>query len=206
EAVCGGLPNLEKHCENVQAFGVPAVVALNCFPGDTRAEVDAVARHCEERGITCAVAEVFERGGAGGEDLGRVVLEMLERRSCRFRFLYDLDRPIKEKIETIVREIYGGEGVEYTPKAERAIAELETIGLGSTPVCMAKTQYSLSDDPTRLGRPRGFRITVRDVVPAAGAGFVVAMAGDILTMPGLPRVPAATRMRVSPDGRIEGLF
>jgi formate--tetrahydrofolate ligase len=205
-ALAAGLPNLDKHIENLALFGVPAVVAVNRFATDTPAELDAVVRHCERQDVPAAVAEVFDRGGAGGEELGRVLLQTLATRKADFRLLYETDRPIAEKIQTIARTMYGADGVDYLPPAQKAIDELEAMGLGRTPVCMAKTQYSLTDDPAKLGRPRGFRITVRNVTASAGAGFVVALAGEIMTMPGLAKVPAANAMRVHPDGRIEGLF
>jgi formate--tetrahydrofolate ligase len=150
--------------------------------------------------------EVWERGGAGGEELGREVMALLAAGGSHYAPLYDASRPIREKIDTIVRKVYGGDGADFAPKADRSIEYLESIGLGNTPVCMAKTQYSLTDDPTRLGRPTGFRVTVNEVYPAAGAGFVVAQAGDIMTMPGLPKEPAAERMAIHADGSIVGLF
>jgi len=152
-----------------------------------------------------ALCEVWEKGGAGGEALAREVLALLDGRSARFAPIYDVALPVREKIETIVRKVYGGDGVDYAPAAARAIDALERLGLHETPVCMAKTQYSLTDDPSRLGRPTGFRITVNEVYPSAGAGFVVARTGDIMTMPGLPKVPAAEGMTMSPDGTIAGL-
>ncbi len=206
KALEAGLPNLDKHIENVEMHGVPVVVAVNRFPTDTKAELDAVVRHCEKAGAPASVAEVFARGGEGGEGLARTVLETLEKRKGQFRPLYDAEKPVREKIEMIATRVYGADGVDYQSKAEKAIAELEAIGLGKTPICMAKTQYSLTDDASRLGRPQGFRISVRDVVASAGARFLVVMAGDIMTMPGLPKVPAANKMRVHRDGRIEGLF
>ncbi|MFL5579645.1 MAG: formate--tetrahydrofolate ligase [Gemmatimonadaceae bacterium] len=201
-----GLPNLEKHIENVRQFGVPVVVALNRFITDSDRELQMVADAAERCGARVALTEVWETGGAGGEALGREILAVLERREGRFAPLYDAALPIREKIDTIVRRVYGGEGADYSPKAERTIEYLESIGLADTPVCMAKTQYSLSDDPTLLGRPTGFRITVNEVYPVAGAGFVVAQAGDIMTMPGLPKEPAAERMAIHRDGSIVGLF
>jgi formate--tetrahydrofolate ligase len=162
---------------------------------------------CARRmGVRVALNEVWEKGGAGGEELGREVLALLAAGGSHFAPLYDVKRPIREKIETIVRKVYGGDGVDFVAKADRTIDYLESIGLGETPVCMAKTQYSLTDDATRLGRPSGFRITVNEVYPSAGAGFVVAQAGDIMTMPGLPKEPAAQRMAIHADGSIVGLF
>jgi formate--tetrahydrofolate ligase len=201
-----GLPNLEKHIENVRQFGVPVVVAVNRFITDSDAELRVVADRARAAGAQVALAEVWEKGGAGGEDLARVVLGMLESGQAKYTPLYPLTLPIRQKIDTIVKKVYGGDGVDFTPKAERTIDYLESIGLNETPVCMAKTQYSLTDDATVFGRPSGFRITVNEVYPAAGAGFVVAQAGDIMTMPGLPKEPAAERMAVRPDGSIVGLF
>jgi formate--tetrahydrofolate ligase len=201
-----GLPNLEKHIENVRQFGVPVVVALNRFTTDSEKEL-AIVMDCAVRaGARVALTEVWEKGGAGGVDLANEVLAQLRSGASSYRPLYETNRPIREKIETIVRRVYGGEGADYSPKAERTIEYLESIGLGATPVCMAKTQYSLTDDATRFGRPSGFRITINEVYPAAGAGFVVAQAGDIMTMPGLPKEPAAERMAIHPDGSIVGLF
>ena len=201
-----GLPNLDKHIENVRQFGVPVVVALNRFITDTDRELDMVARRAEALGARVALTEVWEKGGAGGESLAREILAILDRREGRFEPLYSVDLPIRDKVDTIVRKVYGGDGVDFSPKADRTIDYLESIGLGNTPVCMAKTQYSLSDDATKLGRPTGFRVQVNEVYPAAGAGFVVAQAGDIMTMPGLPKEPAANRMAIHPDGSIVGLF
>jgi formate--tetrahydrofolate ligase len=201
-----GLPNLEKHVENVRHFGVPGVIALNRRSADSEAELELVAEFAKSLGVPLALTEVWEKGGAGGEALGSELLALLDKKGAEYRPLYATDRPIKEKIDTIVRQIYGGEGADYTPEADRAIAYLESIGMGGTPVCMAKTQYSLTDDATKLGRPRGFRITVNEVRPSAGAGFVVAQCGDIMTMPGLPKEPAAERMARLPSGEIVGLF
>ena len=201
-----GLPNLERHLANVAQFGVPIVVAVNRFTSDSDREL-AIVTDCAQRlGARVALNEVWALGGAGGEALAREVLAVLEAGQARFAPLYDAARPIREKIDTIVRRVYGGAGADYTAKADRSIDYLESVGLGGTPVCMAKTQYSFSDDATLLGAPSGFRITVQDVYPSAGAGFVVAQAGDIMTMPGLPREPAAQRMSIHPDGSIVGLF
>jgi formate--tetrahydrofolate ligase len=201
-----GLPNLEKHTENVRHFGVPGVIALNRRSADSEAELELVAEFAKSLGVPLALTEVWEKGGAGGEALGAELLALLDKKGAEYRPLYATDRPIKEKIDTIVRQIYGGEGADYSPEADRAITYLESIGMGGTPVCMAKTQYSLTDDATKLGRPRGFRITVNEVRPSAGAGFVVAQCGDIMTMPGLPKEPAAERMARLPSGEIVGLF
>jgi formate--tetrahydrofolate ligase len=201
-----GLVNLEAHVRNVQKFGVPVVVALNRFTSDTDAELETVLEASKGWDSRAALSEVWAKGGAGGEAVAREILAILDERKSAFKPLYDSARPIKEKIETIAREIYGAGGVDYSAAAEKNIAQCEGMALGNTPVCIAKTQYSFSDDPTKLGRPTGFRLTIRDVYPSAGAGFVVALAGDIMTMPGLPKVPAAEAIRVLPDGTIEGLF
>ncbi len=201
-----GLPNLEHHIANVRQFGVPVVVAVNRFESDSEAELAMVVDCARRAGVRVALNEVFARGGEGGIELAREVLAMLEEGGANFAPIYDASRPIREKIETIARKVYGAEGVDYSAKADRAIAYLESIGMGDTPICMAKTQYSLSDDATKLGRPTGFRMTVNEVYPAAGAGFVVAQCGDIMTMPGLPKSPAAERMSVGADGSIAGLF
>jgi formate--tetrahydrofolate ligase len=201
-----GLPNLEKHVENVRHFGVPGVIALNRRSADSDAELASVAEFARSLGVPLALTEVWEKGGVGGEALGAELLSLLDKKGAEYRPLYPTDRPIKEKIDIIVRQIYGGDGADYSPAADRAIEYLQSIGMGNTPVCMAKTQYSLTDDATKLGRPRGFRITVNEVRPSAGAGFVVAQCGDIMTMPGLPKEPAAERMAQLPSGEIVGLF
>jgi formate--tetrahydrofolate ligase len=201
-----GLVNLEAHVKNVGKFGVPVVVALNRFTSDTEEELKTVLDAAKSWAARAALSEVWARGGEGGEAVAREVLAVLDEGKAGFKALYDSAKPIKEKIETIAREIYGAAGVDYAAAAEKNIAQCEAMGLGDTPVCIAKTQYSFSDDPTKLGRPTGFRLTIRDVYPSAGAGFVVALAGDIMTMPGLPKVPAAENIRVLPDGTIEGLF
>ena len=201
-----GLVNLEAHVRNVQKFGVPVVVALNRFTSDTDQELKTVLDAAKGWGARAALSEVWAKGGEGGEAVAREILAVLDEKKAAFKPLYDTARPIKEKIETIAREIYGAAGVDYGAAAEKNIAQCEAMGLGDTPICIAKTQYSFSDDPTKLGRPTGFRLTIRDVYPSAGAGFVVALAGDIMTMPGLPKAPAAESIRVLPDGTIEGLF
>jgi len=201
-----GLVNLEAHVRNVAKYGVPVVVALNRFTSDSDEELKTVLSATAGWGARAALSEVWAKGGAGGEAVAAEVLALLDERKARFKPLYDVALPIREKIDTIAREIYGADGVNYAPAAEKSIAQCEAMGLGETPVCIAKTQYSFTDDPARLGRPKGFRITIRDVYPSAGAGFVVALAGDIMTMPGLAKVPAAEAMRVHPDGTIEGLF
>jgi formate--tetrahydrofolate ligase len=201
-----GLPNLDKHIENVRQFGVPVIVAINRFTTDSDRELQMVSDRARKMGAVAALNEVWEKGGAGGEELGRALLSALEKASAKYAPLYPTTLPIRQKIDTIVKKVYGGDGADFSAKAEKSIDYLESIGLGETPVCMAKTQYSLTDDPTVLGRPSGFRITVSEVYPAAGAGFVVAQAGEIMTMPGLPKEPAADRMAVLPDGSIVGLF
>jgi formate--tetrahydrofolate ligase len=201
-----GLPNLERHIENVRQFGVPVVVAVNRFTTDSDRELQMVAECAERTGARVALNEVWEKGGEGGIEVANAIMSMLTEGGSCFAPIYDANAPIRDKIDTIVRKVYGGDGADYAPKAERSVQYLESIGLGNTPVCMAKTQYSLTDDATQLGRPRGFRITVNEVYPVAGAGFVVAQAGDIMTMPGLPKEPAAERMAIRPDGSIVGLF
>jgi formate--tetrahydrofolate ligase len=201
-----GVVNLEHHIANVRQFGMELVVAINRFGTDTDAELEIVRAAAEKAGARVALCEVFAKGGEGGEALAREVLDILAGGKSEYRPAYDVQMPIRDKIDAIVRKVYGGDGAEYSAKAERAIKYLESIGLGETPVCMAKTQYSLSDDAAKLGRPTGFRVTVNDVYPVAGAGFVVAQCGEIMTMPGLPKVPAAERMAIHPDGSISGLF
>ena len=206
QALERGLCNLEHHVNNVHQFGVPVVVALNRVSTDTDAELQMVTDFANRMNVPIALTEVWAKGGEGGEALARKVIKLLEKGGAEYRPLYSVDQPIRDKIELIVKKVYGGEGVDYAPAAERQIEYLESIGLGRTPVCMAKTQYSLTDDPTRLGRPSGFRIMINEVWGAAGAGFVVARAGDIMTMPGLPPEPAAERMAIKDGGEIVGLF
>jgi formate--tetrahydrofolate ligase len=201
-----GMVNLEAHVKNVAKFGVPAVVALNRFTTDTEEEIKTVLDAVASWGAKGALSDVWAEGGKGGEAVAKEVLAILEAGKADFKPLYDVKLPIKQKIEAIAKGIYGADGVEYTSHAEKSIQLLESIGLGETPVCIAKTQYSFSDDPTKLGRPTGFKITVRDVTPSAGAGFVVALAGDIMTMPGLSKTPSAENIRIKSDGVIEGLF
>ncbi len=205
-AVKRGVENLTRHVRNVKKFGVPCVVALNRFVTDTDEEIDAVREACAGEGVEAVRCEVWEKGGEGGLELGKAVLNLLDGGKAAFKPIYDERRPIKEKIETIAKEIYGASSVAYAPPAERALELLPKLGLGETPVCMAKTQYSFSDDPAKLGAPSGYTLQVRDILPSAGAGFVVALAGDIMTMPGLGKSPAAERIRLHPDGTIEGLF
>lgn len=206
EALEKGIPNLLKHVENItQVYGLPAVVALNRYINDTDAEIELVTRKCKELGVNVKLSEVWEKGGKGGIELAEEVIRLCEQPN-NFRFAYEDDLSIKEKIEAIATKIYGADGVDFLPKAEKEIEELEKFGFGKLPVCMAKTQYSLTDDETKLGRPTGFRITIRQVTVSAGAGFVVALTGEIVKMPGLPKIPAAERIDVDNDGKITGLF
>ncbi|PYO73361.1 MAG: formate--tetrahydrofolate ligase [Gemmatimonadetes bacterium] len=205
-AVQRGAENLRRHIRNVKKFGVPALVALNRFVTDTDAEVEAVQVVGAAEGVEVVRCDVWEKGGEGGLAVAECLLGLLKTGKAAFKPLYDERRPIREKIETIAREMYGAAAVAFAPPAERALELLPKLGLGETPVCMAKTQYSLTDDPTQLGAPSGFTLHVRDILPSAGAGFVVALSGEILTMPGLGKAPAAERIRLLPDGTIEGLF
>ena len=200
-----GMANLSKHIENVAKFGLPAVVAINAFPTDTVEELAFVENRCQALGAEVALSEVWAKGGAGGEAVAKKLLAVMEQ-PRQFRFLYDEKLPIKQKIEIIAKEIYGADGVNFSASADKTIAELTTLGFDQTPVCMAKTQYSLSDDATKLGRPTGFTVTVREVRVSAGAGFLVAITGEIMTMPGLPKRPAAEMMDIDNSGRIVGLF
>jgi formate--tetrahydrofolate ligase len=205
-AVQRGAENLRRHIRNVRRFGIPAVVALNRFLTDTDEEVEAVRAVGAAEGVDVVRCDVWEKGGEGGVAVAESLLGLLKTGKAAFKPLYDERRPIREKIETIAREIYGAGGVAFAPPAERALELLPKLGLGETPVCMAKTQYSFTDDATQLGAPSGFTLHVRDILPSAGAGFIVALAGDIMTMPGLGKSPAAERIRLHPDGTIEGLF
>ncbi|HTG83221.1 MAG TPA: formate--tetrahydrofolate ligase [Gemmatimonadales bacterium] len=205
-ALVRGLVNLEAHVKNVQKFGVPVIVALNRFLSDTEEEQKAVLDAARSWNSRVALSDVWARGGAGGEDVAKEILETLAEGKSNFTPIYDASLPIKQKIQTIAMQVYGAEGVTFSATADKSIQQCEDMGLGQTPVCMAKTQYSFSDDPTKLGRPTGFKINVRDVYPSAGAGFVVALAGEIMTMPGLSKTPSAEAIRVHEDGRIEGLF
>jgi formate--tetrahydrofolate ligase len=200
------LANLEVHVRNVQKFGVPVIVSLNRFLSDTQEELDTVLEFAKGLGVRVALGDFWAKGGEGGMAVAQELLDQLDEGKADFKPLYDETLPITEKIEIIAREIYGADGVDFQKKALIRIGVCESIGMGQTPVCIAKTQYSLTDDPAKLGRPSGFRITIRDVYPSAGAGFVVALAGDIMTMPGLGKTPAAQRMRLHEDGTIEGLF
>ncbi len=206
EALKKGIVNLEKHIENLQQFGVPVVVTLNQFVTDTEAEYEFIKNFCEERGCAFALAEVWAKGGEGGIALAEKVIETIETKPSNYAPLYPDDMPIKEKIETVAKKIYGADGVTYSPEAEKAIANIEKLGYGDYPVCMAKTQYSLSDDKDKLGRPTGFTINIREVYISAGAGFVVAITGSIMTMPGLSKKPAAFGIDLTDDGQIQGLF
>jgi formate--tetrahydrofolate ligase len=209
EALKKGIVNLRTHIENMHKFGVPVVVAINRFHTDSDAEIAYIKEFCESMGVCVSLAEIFAKGGAGGTDLAQKVCDTIEKcESCQTSFhpIYDEKLPIKEKLEIIAKEIYRADGVIYTAQAEKAIKEIESLGFDKIPVCVAKTQYSLSDDPTKLGKPEGFSITVRDVRLSAGAGFVVALTGDIMTMPGLPKAPAALKIDCDNNGCISGLF
>ena len=206
DALEKGLPNLLRHVKNMkEVFGLPAVVAVNRFPTDTDAEIELVIKKCRERGVNTVLSTVWAEGGKGGEELAKEVVRLCEEKN-NFRFCYDEKLPIKDKIKAIVTKIYGGKDVAYTPEAEEEIAKLEKLGFGKTPVCMAKTQYSFSDNAKLLGAPEDFVVTVRKVKISAGAGFAVVLTGAILTMPGLPKVPAAEKIDVDKDGKITGLF
>lgn len=206
EALAKGIVNLEKHIENMQKYDVPVIVTLNSFITDTEAEYQFVKKFCEDRGCEFALSEVWEKGGEGGTALAEKVLYTLENKESRYKPLYPDEAGLKEKIAAVAKEIYGADGVSYAPAASKALKKIEDMGFGNLPVCMAKTQYSLSDDQTKLGRPSGFQINVRDAYVSAGAGFVVVLTGAIMTMPGLPKVPAANNIDVNNDGVITGLF
>ena len=206
EALSLGINNLGKHIENMRKYGVPVVVAINRFDTDTDAELDFIENYCAEKNVKCSMCEVFAKGGDGGVDPAKKVVETIKSEPSEFKPIYNVNLPIKEKIETIAREIYGADGVTYTATANRQILNLTTLGFDKLPVCMAKTQYSLSDDPSLLGRPSGFDITIREVNVSSGAGFIVALTGAVMTMPGLPKVPAANNMDIDRNGTIVGLF
>lgn len=206
EALAKGIVNLEKHIENIQKYGVPVVIALNSFVSDTQAEYEYVRKFCEDKGCEFALAEVWAKGGEGGTALAQKVLETLETKESHFRPLYEDSLSLEEKIETVAKEIYGARGVVYEPAAKKQLAKIEAMGFKELPVCMAKTQYSLSDDAAKLGRPTDFDVKIREVYVSAGAGFIVAITGAIMTMPGLPKVPAANGIDVSEEGNITGLF
>lgn len=201
-----GFENLEKHIENVNKFGVPAVVAINKFPTDTEAELNFVLERCKELGADAVLSEVWGKGGDGGVDLAKKVVEVCETKEANFKPLYDVEESIAAKIEKIAKEIYGADGVDFTTACQKQIKNIEKLGFDKMPICMAKTQYSFSDDPTLLARPSGFRITVRDIKISRGAGFLVALTGEIMTMPGLPKVPSANNIDILPSGEIVGLF
>lgn len=206
EAVKRGIVNLEKHIENIKQYGLPLVVAINAFEQDTPEELEAIRSHCAAHGVNVALSEVFAKGGEGGIELAKEVVALATSGKAGFKLLYGGELSLKEKIETIAKKIYGAVGVNYTKEANNALKDFEKMGYGHLPVCMAKTQYSFSDDPALLGRPEGFEITIKNCRIAAGAGFVVVLTGDIMTMPGLPKVPAAEKIDVSDDGVISGLF
>ena len=206
EALSLGINNLGKHIENMRKYGVPVVVAINRFDTDTDAELDFIENYCAEKNVKCSMCEVFAKGGDGGVDLAKKVVETIKSEPSEFKPIYNVNLPIKEKIETIAREIYGADGVTYTATANRQILNLTNLGFDKMPVCMAKTQYSLSDDPSLLGRPSGFDITIREVNVSSGAGFIVALTGAVMTMPVLPKVPAANNMDIDRNGTIVGLF
>ena len=206
DALKRGIVNLEKHIENIQKFGVPVIVTLNAFITDTEAEYSYIKNFCEEKGCQFALSEVWAKGGEGGLELAERVLDTLENKPADFRFLYPDEMALEDKIGTIAREIYGADGVSFAPAAKKALERITKMGFGNLPVCMAKTQYSLSDDATKLGRPTGFTINVRDAYVSAGAGFVVVLTGSIMTMPGLPKKPAAENIDVDENGKITGLF
>ncbi len=206
EALEKGIENLEKHIENIAKYNIPSVVAINAFPTDTQAELDLLFKICNDKGVEVAISNVWAKGADGGVELACKVLETLETKAANFKPLYELDTTIDSKIETIAKEIYGASGVVFTKKALTKMKKYSAQGLGDLPICVAKTQYSLSDQPTLLGRPTDFKITISDIIPSAGAGFLVALSGDIMRMPGLPKVPAANNMSIDETGKITGLF
>lgn len=206
DALKKGIANLEKHIENIKKFGLPAMVAINAFPTDTKAELDLLREICEAKGVKVALSEVWAKGADGGIELANGLVDLLENTESHYKPIYDLDLPIEDKIKTIAREIYGADDVIFTKKAKTNIKKLTDLGLDKLPICIAKTQYSLSDDPTLLGRPTGFNIEINDLIPNTGSGFLVAISGDIMRMPGLPKVPAANNMDILENGEIIGLF
>ena len=206
EALRKGIANLEKHIENIAKYGLPVIVAINAFPTDTKAELDLLEEICNAKGVKVALSEVWAKGADGGIELANGLIDLLENKENNFKPIYDLDLPIDEKIKTIAREIYGADDVIFTKKAKTNIKKLTDLGLDKLPICIAKTQYSLSDDASLLGRPTGFNIEINDLIPNTGSGFLVAISGDIMRMPGLPKVPAANNMDILEDGEIVGLF
>ncbi|SDL19616.1 formate--tetrahydrofolate ligase [Halarsenatibacter silvermanii] len=206
DALSGGIENLEKHIENIQKFGLPLVVAINRFPHDTEAELELIRERCEDMGVEVALSEVFAKGGEGGEELAEKVLDLVENQESEFDFLYEADKSIKEKIETIATEVYGADGVEYSDQAEEQIERYTASGYDDLPICMAKTQDSISDKPHLKGRPTGFTLSVREINISAGAGFLVPITGPVMTMPGLPETPSAEDIDIDEDGKISGLF
>ena len=206
DALKKGIPNLIKHIENIKdVFGLNCVVAINKFVTDSEDEIDLIKNECKKLGVNVALSEVWEKGAKGGTELANEVLRLCDEEDD-FRFSYDLNDSIKEKIEAVATKIYGADGVEFLPKANKEIEKLESLGYGNLPICIAKNQYSLTDDPTKLGRPTGFNITVRDITLSAGAGFIVALTGSVMKMPGLPKNPAAFNIDVDENGVIKGLF
>ena len=206
DALQKGIVNLKTHIENLKKFGVPVVVAINKFHTDTDEELGFIIDYCDKLGVKAIPAEIFAKGGAGGLDLAKAVTDICDSQKSKFKPLYELELPLKDKLAVIVKEIYRADGVDYTKVAEKTIADIEALGFGNLPVCVAKTQYSFSDDPTKLGKPENFRITVRDLRLSSGAGFIVALTGDIMTLPGLPKTPAANNIDIDIDGAISGLF
>ena len=206
EALRKGIENLEKHIENIAKYNLPSVVAINAFPTDTEAELQLLNEICKSKGVDVAISQVWAKGADGGIELAEKLLDVLETKKADFKPIYDTELPIAEKIRTIAKEIYGADDVIFTKKVTNKIKKYEEQGLGNLPICVAKTQYSLSDDPTLLGRPTGFKVTINDLIPNTGAGFLVAISGDIMRMPGLPKVPAAVGMDIDEDGTIVGLF
>lgn len=206
EALRKGIENLEKHIENIAKYNLPSVVAINAFPTDTEAELQLLNEICKAKGVDVAISKVWEKGADGGIELAEKLLDVLESKEAHFAPIYDLDLSIADKIKTIAKEIYGADDVTFTKKVLNKMKKYEAQGLGNLPICVAKTQYSLSDDPTLLGRPSGFKVTISDLIPNTGAGFLVAISGDIMRMPGLPKVPAAVNMDIDEEGKIVGLF
>ena len=206
DALRAGIENLEKHIENIQKYGLPSVVAINAFPTDSEAELQLLNEICKAKGVDVAISKVWALGADGGIELAEKLLDVLENKEANFTPIYELDMPIADKIKTIAKEIYGADDVVFTKKVLNKIKKYEAQGLGHLPICVAKTQYSLSDDQTLLGRPTGFKVTINELIPNTGAGFLVAISGDIMRMPGLPKVPAAVNMDIDENGKIVGLF